>query len=641
MSDLPCIFANMRFFILSVCLLFTIVHLAQSRDTAVFTTKSQRQNINTFIFQSIAYQFITNKKNTFEYQIKTDNLYNPTVPQKWVQAIQTGFFIHTYKLSKKLAWKNTTQSINYLPTNFYTVQGFTGVSYNPLDSLQLQTDIGWNYDQRDRYKNHGFAARLLTRYDKTTKDNQQWNAQFNARYYALQIRNNLNYQAKIAYKVPIKDLIKIHFLLQHAFWKVEDFFSKSVQQIRSDSTQLDMFFEYQLSKKLSFTTQNYVQLQNRRFNFRPFETQNTERNSSRFRQFGYQMYGLLSWKTEIFNLDLGFKNSTENRTFDLENTLNLASTTFQIQRNQEKLKDYAQETTQWTWNSQLTIRKKITITHSIIGELLRFDTPSKDNFDDRDVLLYSAEQDIKYQILPNLKLGILWSGIYRHIVYIFAQQSKENYTQYIIKMSPYLEWSYRKWQCKAAYQQLSMYNVHDFTLMQNNDRSTRLLTAEGHIKWQMSPKWQHKADILYSRRNIGKLNWKDFTEIPIDTTFTYDYAYKCTYTRKKWIIFAGYHHFLQQRRYESGYTQQNTGLSKAIALKENNFQTGPTMGVEFNTQKNISISFENWLQWYFTRYNFKEKASIPLFITFMETQLFQKQKPRIIPYFLANVTFRW
>jgi len=631
----------MRIFVFSVWVLYTVSLLGQSRDTAFFVTKSQRQNINTFIIQSTIYQFVNTKKNTFEYQLKTDNLHNPTVPQKWVQAIQTGFLTHTYKLSKKTYWKNSAQSANYLPSNFYTVQGFTGISYNPLDSLQLQADAGWNYDQRDRYKNHGFAARLFTRYDKTTKDNQQWNAQFNARYYALQIRNNFNYQAKVAYKIPIKDIIMIHFQLQHAFWKVEDYFSKSVQQIRSDSTQLDMFFVYQLSKKVSFTTQNYLQLQNRKFGFRPFEIQNPERNNSRFRQFGYQLHGLLNWKTAFLNIDIGFKNTAENRTFDLENTLNLASTAFQIQRNQEKLKDYAQETMQWTWNSQLTIRKKIKVTHSIISELLRFDTPSKDNFDDRDVLLYSAEQDIKYQILPNLKLGMLWSGIYRHIVYIFAQQSKENYTQYIIKMYPYIDWNYKKWQCKIAYQQLSMYNVHDFTLMQNNDRSTRFQSAEAHLTWQMHSKWQQKVDVLYSRRNIGKLNWKDFTEVPIDTTFTYDYNYKCTYTHKKWTTSLGYHHFLQQRRYESGYKQENTGLSKAINLIENNFQTGPTMGLEFNTQKNIMVSFENWLQWYFTRYTFKEKASIPLFITVTETQLLQKQKPRIIPYFLVNMTIKW
>lgn len=631
----------MRILIFSVWVFFTNSLLCQSRDTAFFTTKSQRQNINTFIFQSTGYQYISAKKNSFEYQLRTDNLYNPTVPQKWVQAIQTGHFSHSYKLSDKVYWKNYTQSTNYLHTNFYTVQGFTGISYQPTDSLQIQTDIGWNYDQRDRYKNHGFAARLLTRYDKTTKNNQQWNAQFNARYYALQLRNNLNYQFKAAYKIPIKDIIKVYFMVQHAFWKVEDFFSKSVQQIRSDSTQLDMFFVYQISKKISFTTQNYLQLQNRKFGFRPFETQNFERNNSKFRQFGYQLYGVLSWKTTFFNLDFGFKNNTENRTFDLENTLNLATNTFEIQRNQEKLKDYAQETTQWTWNSQLIIRKKITITHNIIGELFRFDTPSKGNFDDRDVLLYSAEQDIKYQILPNLKLGMLWSGIYRHIVYIFAQQSKENYTQYIIKMYPYLEWNYRKWQYKIAYQQLSMYNVHDFTLMQNNDRSTRLLTTEAHITWQTSPQWQQKADILYSRRNIGKLDWKAFTEIPIDTTFTYDYAYKCTYSYKKWTTFLGYHHFLQQRRYESGYKQQNTGLAKAIALTENNFQTGPIMGLGLNTSKNISISVENWLQWYFTRYKFKEKASIPSLVTLTESQLFEKQKPRIIPYFIVNIALWW
>lgn len=634
-------FCIMRFFTFSIWLFYVNSLWAQHRDTAFFTSNSQRQNINTFIFQNTLYQYFSTSKNTFEYQLKTDNLYNPTVPQRWVQAIQSGFFSHRYKLSKKLHWTNYAQSIDYLPTNFYTVQGFTGISYTPLDSLQLQSDVGWNYDQRDRYKNHGFAARLLSQYAKTTKDNHQWKAQFNARYYALQVRNNLNYQAKLAYKVPIKNIVDIDLRLQHSFWKVEDYFSKSIQQIRSDSTQLDIYFTYSLTKKISLTTQNYLQLQNRKFTFRPFETQNPERNNSAFRQFAYQIYGVLSWKTTFFNLDFGFKNNAENRTFDLENTLNLAPTTFQLQRNQEKLKDYSQEFSQWTWSSQWIIRKKITLTHNFIGELLRFDTPSQDNFDDRDVLLYSAEQDLKYQILPHLKVGILWSGIYRHIVYIFAQQSKENYTQYIIKMSPYLDWMYKKWQTKIAYQQLSMYNVHDFTLMQNNDRSTRLLTAEAHTNWQTLPKWQQKVDILYSRRNIGKLNWKDFTEVPIDTTFTYDYAYRCTYTYKKWSTFLGYHHFLQQRRYESGYKQESTGLSKAIMLKENNFQTGPIMGLEYNTQKNIHISFENWVQWYFTRYTFKEKLTVPLVITVTETQLFQKQKPRIIPYFLLNVIIKW
>ncbi|MCS7075442.1 MAG: hypothetical protein NZ455_01975 [Bacteroidia bacterium] len=619
----------------------TLLCIAQSKDTAFVLSKSQRQNINTFILQSTYYQHITSKKNTFEYQLKTDNLHNPTVSQKWIQAIQTGYFSHTYPLSKKVEWKNYLQTTNYLSTNFYTTQGFTGIGYTPLDSLQLQTDLGWNYDQRDRYKNHGWAARTLLKFDKTTPDNHQWKAQFNARYYNLQVRNNFNYNTKLVYKIPIKNLIKIHLIGQHAFWRVEDFFSKSIQQIRSDSTQLDMFVSYQITKKLQFITQNYLQIHNRRFNFRPFEVQKPERNNSQFRQFGYQLQGILSWKSTSFNVDFSFKNSVENRTFDLENTLNLAPTTFQIQRNQEKLKDYAQEISQWTWNSQIVLHKKVTISHNFIGELLRFDTPSKDNFDDRDVLLYSAEQDIKYQIHPSLKSGILLSGIYRHIVYIFAQQSKENYVQYIVKMSPYLEWNYKRWQVKTVYQQWSMYNVHDFALMRHNDRSTRLLSTELRVQWQMFPKWQHKVDLMYSRRNIGKLDWRLFTEVPIDTTFTHDYAYRCTFLQKKWSMHAGYHHFLQQRRYESGYKQQSTGLSKSIALKENNFQTGPIMGLEIYPQKNLSLSFENWLQWYFTRYQFKEKASLPLLVTFTEEQLIQKPKPRIIPYFLLNFSVRW
>ncbi|MCS7028515.1 MAG: hypothetical protein NZ519_07075 [Bacteroidia bacterium] len=631
----------MRIFTLVSGIFWTLLVFSQSKDTAWVLSKSQRQNINTFIFQSLYYQHFLRTKNTFEYQLKTDNLYNPTVPQKWVQAIQTGYFSHSHILSKKLQWKNYSQTINYLPTNFYTFQAFTGVNYMPLDSLQLQADIGWNYDQRDRYKNHGWATRMLLQFDKTTQDKQQWKAQLNSRYYSLQIRNNFNYNAKLAYKIPIKDLIKLHLAAQHAFWQVEDFFSKSIQRIRSDSTQLDLFFTYQLTKRIFLSTQNYLQIHNRRFYFRPLETLTPERNNSQFRQFAYQLQGTLSWKLDFFNVDFSFKNSVENRTFDIENTLNLAPTTFQIQRNQEKLKDYAQETTQWTWNSQLTIRKKCIVTHSFIGELLRFDTPSKDNFDDRDVLLYSGEQDIKYLISRSFKAGLLFSGIYRHIVYIFAQQSKENYAQYIIKMSPYAEWSNKKWEIKAIYQQWSMYNVHDFSLMQNNDRSTRLLSTEVHLQWQMHPKWQHKVDVLYSRRNIGKLNWKLFTEIPIDTTFTYDYAYKCTFSSKKWSIYLGYHHFLQQRRYESGYKQERTGLSKAILLKENNFQTGPTMGVEARLKSTFSFSFENWLQWYFTRYYFKEKVGVPLFINFTESQLFQTPKPRIIPYFLLNASVRW
>lgn len=398
---------------------------------------------------------------------------------------------------------------------------------------------------------------------------------------------------------------------------------------------------YKISKRLTLVWDNQFGLQNRGFQFRPFANAVRERNNSSFTQFAYLTQAELRWKTKYAWVKLLVKNSAENRTFDLENSLSLTSSQYQIQLDREKLKDYRQQTTQWNWNSELTLKKRLSITHNFVGELIRYDTPSNNNYDDRDVLLYTADQDIKAKLKPNFTIGTQLGGVYRHIVYIFGQQSQENYVQYVAKMNPYLEWNPKKVQLKVGYLQMSMYNVHDFVQPTNNDRSTRMLSTDAHLNWKITSNLQQKVDFLYSRRNIGKLNWKDFTEIPIDTTFTHDWIYKLSYTYKSMLFHVGYHHFLQQRRYESGYKSTSTGFSKSIFLRANNFQTGPTVAIEGSISEKAQFSIEQWFQFYFTRYQYRESTKIPTLVSFSESELQQKSNLRLVPYFLVNFAWKW
>ena len=161
-----------------------------------------------------------------------------------------------------------------------------------------------------------------------------------------------------------------------------------------------------------------------------------------------------------------------------------------------------------------------TIQFSGSGSLLRYDTPSDQNFDDRDELWYSFNLSTRHQINPYLHVGVTAEANLTHLVYIFKEQSANNTWNRVIRLAPRLEFVPSDVLSSSnGFEVLANYTVYDF---ENNPfvqvksfsfrqfaflDSTRLavtsrftLVGFGYVR-------------LYER---GELKWDAFTERPVN-----------------------------------------------------------------------------------------------------------------------------
>lgn len=154
------------------------------------------------------------------------------------------------------------------------------------------------------------------------------------------------------------------------------------------------------------------------------------------------------------------------------------------------------------------------------GSILRYDTPSKENVEDRDELVYVASARTKHRISPFLLLKIITDATATHLVYLLAERSANNFCNRTLRLSPVIEFTPHKYFTSVnQFEVLANYTIYDFEEFASGeirsfsfrqvafvDSSSLSLTNNVSLVWFSSVK-------MYER---GELHWQEFSERPIN-----------------------------------------------------------------------------------------------------------------------------
>ena len=156
--------------------------------------------------------------------------------------------------------------------------------------------------------------------------------------------------------------------------------------------------------------------------------------------------------------------------------------------------------------------------------ILRYDTPET-NPDDRDELTLLFRTVNRMRLAPGFEAAITTAGEAYHYVYLFSERSIENNWRRSIRLMPEFTWtpvSTLSW--RNVYLIRANYTVEDYELAgrTKNDQSARELMLFSDLDWRFLPEWSVRMQGSRSELRIGKLIWKGFREVPIDTLITYD-----------------------------------------------------------------------------------------------------------------------
>jgi hypothetical protein len=260
-------------------------------------------------------------------------------------------------------------------------------------------------------------------------------------------------------------------------------------------------------------------------------------------------------------------------------------------RRVEERKNNVSKRTSLTFETTFRISSSDTVSVAGSGTLLRYDTPSEFNTDDRDDLWYVFNLSTRHRINRYLHLRLRADVSLTHLVYISSKRSADNTWNRIFRLSPVLEYSPSDaFSTTNRFEVLANYTVYDFEIPGSPVRSFSFrqfaLSDSSVLKLSRRTSLGWKSHVrIYER---GNLRWEDFTERPVNSFEDFMHWGEIRYRATPLLIFSlGIRYFSQLR---FGYIGENR-------VPERYFRSiGPTTGIEWSVSNRTALSVRGWYE---------------------------------------------
>jgi hypothetical protein len=185
------------------------------------------------------------------------------------------------------------------------------------------------------------------------------------------------------------------------------------------------------------------------------------------------------------------------------------------QNRREQAKDNLSNRSALTGSVGLPLWSADRITISGSGAILRYDTPSQLNVEDRDELLIALSVLTTHRLSRFLDLDLLFDGTYSHLVYLLGERSANNNVNRVLRLAPRVTYRPAGGISSAnTFEVLANYTVYDFEAEASQARSF----SYRQFAWLDSTSIDLTRRVgldffayfkLYER---GRLDWDAFTE---------------------------------------------------------------------------------------------------------------------------------
>jgi hypothetical protein len=210
-----------------------------------------------------------------------------------------------------------------------------------------------------------------------------------------------------------------------------------------------------------------------------------------------------------------------------------------------------------------------------LASLLRYNTPSELNYDDRDELTNTAALLVSNEFSPYFNAGFGLEADLIHIVYVDAQRSANNNRNFIYKLFPMVNYSDDDFTSVNRFEVLANYTVYDYEAYSMvHSFSFRQVSFFDSTAFRISSRISgfFLANVkIYTR---GELYWANFSEFPMNYYVDQTLWFSVFYNSGPFKYGVGYKYLsLTQYNYvtavqkEFAYQQSNSGPTSSISIK--------------------------------------------------------------------------
>ncbi len=318
---------------------------------------------------------------------------------------------------------------------------------------------------------------------------------------------------------------------------------------------------------------------------------NTHINEFRFDTYVQSVYRTPEGRNAAW-LRLSYSERSETHSAQLPGTTSPSIDSLFSQSNaQEHINDNTSRRTQLAGEISLPVSgsDRVDLTGSI--GILRYDTPSDQNLEDRDELLVAVTLSTWHRVTRSLDLGIVLDGTVDHLVYLLKERSANNNYNRVLRLSPRTLYRPAAWLSSLnAFEVLANYTVYDFEqeLPSVKSFSYRQLGWLDSTSVDLTQRIGFDFFAYWKVYERGQLEWSQFRERLESAATELTYALQCRVRPAENALFAvGIRYFGQTRyTYNGGVRQVDTFLNSV----------GPTCTISWDPGAHSRIQFEGWYE---------------------------------------------
>lgn len=264
---------------------------------------------------------------------------------------------------------------------------------------------------------------------------------------------------------------------------------------------------------------------------------------------------------------------------------------FDLQQVSEQQKNNSTRRTTISGNAQVATVAGNLLTLSGFGSLLRYDTPSPENTDDRDELLMIFGFSDRQKLGNNITFSLSADAVLNHIVYLFADRSANNNWNRVLRLSPRIEYQpSAQLKTTNAFEVLANYTVYDFEdqVYSVKSFSFRQFSLVDSTTYQLSRRVALDFSLRVKLYERGQLSWREFRERPVNyfDDRTYGGQFRCD-LQANLTLAVGFRYFsLTRFRYD---------LSERV-FDNRLVNYGPTCLIAWAASRNTRLLINGWYE---------------------------------------------
>jgi hypothetical protein len=223
--------------------------------------------------------------------------------------------------------------------------------------------------------------------------------------------------------------------------------------------------------------------------------------------------------------------------------------------------------------------------------ILRYDTPSDLNQEDRDELLVALALSTWHRISRHVDIGLALDGTYSHLVYLLKERSANNNINRVLRLSPRAIYRPAEWLTSVnAFEILANYTVYDY------EKQVALARSFSYRQFA----WMDSTTVELTRRigldfyaylklyERGILRWDEFLERTENSTVDRTFSGQIRFSPDASLLVAlGVRYFSQSRYiYKDTFRQPDTFFSSV----------GPTSLIQWDISMASRLMFQGWYE---------------------------------------------